>query len=101
LQHLHRFGGQQMLGAELHVRAVLALQQFPAIVGVQPATAARVEQMVGPRNPQQEMPGEVDPDQGNFQASGQFQRDQSQAPAVDRVGVPALYRATLLAAAKV
>jgi len=64
LQHLPGFGGEQVLGAELQVRAVLALQQFAAIVGVQPASAARVEQVVGPWHPQQEMPGKLTPTRG-------------------------------------
>ncbi|MCY1400037.1 hypothetical protein D9M71_151100 [compost metagenome] len=78
LQHLHRLGGFQVLGAELDVRAVLAVQQFPTIVGVKATAAAGIEQMIGARHPQQEMPGEVDPDHGNFQALGQLQRNQPQ-----------------------
>ena len=67
-----------MLGVELHVRAVLALQQFTAIIGVQAAATAGVQQMIGARHPQQEMAGEIDPDQRDLQALGQLQCDQPQ-----------------------
>ncbi|MNY42707.1 hypothetical protein D3C86_1776230 [compost metagenome] len=67
-----------MFGIELQVRAVLAVQQFPAIVGVEAATATGIEQVIGAGHTQKKMPGEIDPDQGDFQASGQFQRNQPQ-----------------------
>ncbi|MNF00740.1 hypothetical protein D3C80_1996180 [compost metagenome] len=67
-----------MLSVEFQVRAVLAVQQLTAIIGVQAPATARVEQMIGAWHPQQEMPREVDTDQGNLQASGQFQGYQPQ-----------------------
>ncbi|MNH97946.1 hypothetical protein D3C73_506530 [compost metagenome] len=79
LQHLHGLGGDQVFGAELQVRAVLAMQQFPAIVGVQATAAARIKQVIGARHAQKKMPREIDPDQGDLQNSGQFQRNQSQS----------------------
>ncbi|MNY20379.1 hypothetical protein D3C86_1538540 [compost metagenome] len=78
LQHLRRLGGQQMLGAEFHVRAVLAVQQFPAIVRIKATATARVEQMIGARYAQQKVPGEVDPNQGDLQAMRQLQCNQAQ-----------------------
>lgn len=47
LEHLLRAGGGQVLGGQLDVRPVLALQQFTAVVGVQAAPAAGVEQVIG------------------------------------------------------
>ncbi|MNC53786.1 hypothetical protein D3C75_1032250 [compost metagenome] len=72
-----------MVGAELHVRAILAMQQLSAIVRIKATAAAGIEQMIGARHPQQEMPGKVDPDHGDLQAPGQLQRNQPQ-----RQGLP-------------
>jgi hypothetical protein len=75
-----------VLGAEFHVRAVLALQQLAAIVGVQPPTAAGVEQVIGPGHAQQEMPREVNADQGNLQTRASS-RAISPRPVVARDGL--------------
>ncbi|MNG22642.1 hypothetical protein D3C84_1071510 [compost metagenome] len=62
------------------------MQQFPAIIGVQATATAGVEQVIGTRYAQQEMPGEVDPDHGDFQPPGQLQRNQPQR---QRLAAPA------------
>jgi hypothetical protein len=63
------------------------LQQFATVVGIQASPAARVEQVVGAGYPQQEMPGEVDPDQRNLEAMRQFQCDQRQCQRLTALGV--------------
>ena len=87
LQHLHRRGSQQVLGIEFHVGPVLALQQLTTVVGVQAPTAARIEQMIGTGHAQQEVPGEVDPDQGNLQTTRQFQCNQCQRQRLPATGL--------------
>ena len=70
-------GGQQVVGLQFQLRPILARQQLPAVVGVQAPAAARVQQVIGSRYPQQEVPREVHADHGDIQAPCHLQCDQA------------------------
>ena len=78
LQHACRVTGVQVAGAQFGGRSHMPLLQLAAFAGVQTAAAAGVEQMVGSRYTQEEMPGEVHPLQRNLQPLRQLQRQQGQ-----------------------
>ncbi|MNY08699.1 hypothetical protein D3C86_1415670 [compost metagenome] len=78
LQHAAPVAGAHVAGTEFGLGALAADQQLAAVAGIQAPSAAGVEQVVGPRHPQQEMPGKIHSLQGNPQSPCQLQGDQGQ-----------------------
>ncbi len=78
LQHLLRAGGAQVLCRQREVGAKLACQQLATVAGVQAPAATGVEQVVGTRHAQQEVPGKTHALQRYAQTPGQLEGEDGQ-----------------------
>ena len=67
-----------MHSAEFDIWAQLAIELITAVAGVQAASAAGVEQVIGARYTEHEMTREIHALQWDIQAARHFQRDQCQ-----------------------